>query len=300
MTTQSESIADLVAALAMVQGEIRNPAADKIVNVQGLKGSYSYRYTDLAGTLDVIRGALSKHGLAVIQTGSGTPEKPTLRTTLAHKSGQWIAGEMALGDVSKLKAQDLGSLLTYLRRYSLSAIVGIAQEDDDARSVQEAQHKDDRRQERRQTPLQQPPRPAPKPNGNGNGHAEPARPPAKSECREWFEKLISDTNHEWSAILGDENRDKEYKDVANIYECCNHLVKDWIAKGMLTKEAVTTNGKWDNAKVWRNIKAAWAGDIVATRGEARDYAHGRLVAAALAAGINLDAEPQPAEAPADA
>jgi hypothetical protein len=69
---------------------------------------------------------------------------------------------------------------------------------------------------------------------------------------------------------------------------------------MLTKEAVTTNGKWDNAKVWRNIKAAWAGDIVATRGEARDYAHGRLVAAALAAGINLDAEPQPAEAPADA
>jgi hypothetical protein len=144
---------------------------------------------------------------------------------------------------------------------------------------------------------QPPPRPAPKPNGNG--HAEPPRTAAKSGCREWFEKLIADTNHEWSAILSEENRSKEYKDIANVFECCNHIVKDWIAKGMLTKEAVLTDGKWDNAKVWRNIKAAWAGDIVSTQGEARDYAHGRLVAAALAAGINLDAEPEPAEATAD-
>jgi hypothetical protein len=293
MTHQSESIAELAAALALAQGEIVNPTATK--ENPGFKGSH---YADLADVLNAVRGPLSKHGLSVVQIPAGSYAEPTLRTTLLHKSGQWIAGEVPLkGELTK--PQTLGSLLTYMRRYSLAAITGVAQQDDDGNAAQEqAQRRDDRRQERRPPPPPQQSRPAPK--ANGNGHAEPAQGPAKSTCREWFEKLISDTNHEWSAILSEENRSKEYKDVANLFEACNHIVKDWIARGMLTKDAVLTDGKWDNAKVWANIKGAWRDDMYATQGEARDYAHGRLVAAALAAGINLDAEPQPAEAPADA
>jgi hypothetical protein len=53
-----------------------------------------------------------------------------LVTTLVHASGQWIKGEMPI-ITNKMDPQGLGSAITYYRRYSLAAMIGVAPDDDD-------------------------------------------------------------------------------------------------------------------------------------------------------------------------
>jgi hypothetical protein len=55
---------------------------------------------------------------------------PSIRTMLMHASGEWIGSEVALPSVPA-RVQELGSLVTYMRRYALAAILGIAPDDDD-------------------------------------------------------------------------------------------------------------------------------------------------------------------------
>jgi hypothetical protein len=89
----------------------------------------------LASILDSIREPLSANGLAVSQivmrsTTYGTePGGRYLKTLLLHKSGQWLAGEYPLPD--NVTPQQMGSALTYARRYALAAIICNAPDDDD-------------------------------------------------------------------------------------------------------------------------------------------------------------------------
>jgi len=58
-----------------------------------------------------------------------------LETVLMHASGEWVSSELAINPI-KNEPQAIGSALTYARRYALSAILGIAtDEDDDAESA---------------------------------------------------------------------------------------------------------------------------------------------------------------------
>jgi hypothetical protein len=127
---QSESINELAAALAIAQGEITG----------ALKSSknpfFKSNYADLASVWDACRESLSRNGLAVIQTTENvSPEAITVVTTLAHKSGQYIKGVLAMSPKDG-SPQAFGSCLTYARRYALAAIVGVAQVDDDANAAQ--------------------------------------------------------------------------------------------------------------------------------------------------------------------
>jgi hypothetical protein len=126
---QSESINELAAALAIAQGEITG----------ALKSSknpfFKSNYADLASVWDACRESLSRNGLAVIQTTENvSPEAITVVTTLAHKSGQYIKGVLAMTPKDG-SPQAFGSCLTYARRYALAAIVGVAQVDDDANAA---------------------------------------------------------------------------------------------------------------------------------------------------------------------
>ncbi len=129
---QSESIDALSAALAKAQGEMKAAAFNRV------NPHFKNKYADLAAVWDAIRGPLSKNGLSVTQTiepinGSGM----YLRTVLRHASGQWVSSMYPLPEGAK--PQELGSALTYGRRYSLSSLVGIAaDEDDDANEAQNA------------------------------------------------------------------------------------------------------------------------------------------------------------------
>ncbi len=129
---QSKSIDFLSAALAKAQGDMKAAAFNRV------NPHFKNKYADLAAVWDAIRGPLSKNGLSITQTiepinGTGT----YLRTTLRHASGQWVSSMYPLPDSAK--PQEMGSALTYGRRYSLSSLVGIAaDEDDDANEAQNA------------------------------------------------------------------------------------------------------------------------------------------------------------------
>ena len=117
-------IKDLTAALVKVQAEIK-PAAKKSENP-----FFHSKYADLAEVWNACRDALTKNGLAVIQTTSESMDGIVVVTTLAHTSGQWIRGKLLLKPV-KPDPQGIGSCITYGRRYALAAIVGVCTDDDD-------------------------------------------------------------------------------------------------------------------------------------------------------------------------
>jgi hypothetical protein len=54
-----------------------------------------------------------------------------LRTLLVHSSGEWLGTDWPVGAYARLTPQQLGSALTYARRYSLFPLVGIAGQDED-------------------------------------------------------------------------------------------------------------------------------------------------------------------------
>ena len=92
--------------------------------------SYTFSYAELGTIIDACRPALVKHGLAISQQLEHNGTGPALRTELRHKDGGIIATSFPLTRVPE-SPQQLGSLLTYLRRYAITALFGIATEDDD-------------------------------------------------------------------------------------------------------------------------------------------------------------------------
>lgn len=122
---RSETIGAIAAALAKAQAVMRNPAFDKQNSAyQG------FRYASLAAHLDAIRNPLSMHGISVVQpTAVAEAGKVHVTTMLLHTSGEWIASEITMPCGNTATA--VGSALTYARRYSLAALVGIVGEDDD-------------------------------------------------------------------------------------------------------------------------------------------------------------------------
>ncbi len=123
---QSEIINELAAALSKAQGEMQAAIKDKI------NPFFKSSYADLGSVWDAARPVLSKYGLCVMQTTEMTTDgsKIIMVTTLAHTSGQWVKSFLPLNP-SKNDSQGVGAAITYLRRYSLSAIVGVVCDDDD-------------------------------------------------------------------------------------------------------------------------------------------------------------------------
>ena len=131
----STELNELFSALSLFQGELEN--ATKEIGKPGI----TYKYADLAICLNTAKAHLLKNNLAVTQLlGMSQNGKQTMITMLTHKSGQYISSETELpaailhGSSGKNPVQVLGSAITYMRRYSFAAIIGMAQEDDDGNS----------------------------------------------------------------------------------------------------------------------------------------------------------------------
>ena len=130
---KSESIAALAKAIALSQLHVEN----------ALKSStnphFKSKYADLAEILNTVRPVFSANGIAIVQTPTFESGVASVETMLCHESGEFISS-VCSSPVSKQDAQGVGSAITYLRRYSLAAMCGIAQEDDDGQhAVQEPQ-----------------------------------------------------------------------------------------------------------------------------------------------------------------
>lgn len=119
----SEQINEIAAALAKAQAEIENPTFNKT------NPHFKSQYADLASVLNAVRPALSKHGIAIMQMSGMEEAGVVLYTRLTHSSGQWIQSVYPV-TISQ-KHQDIASAMTYAKRISLSAMAGVAGEDDD-------------------------------------------------------------------------------------------------------------------------------------------------------------------------
>jgi ERF superfamily len=131
---RSEQIGQLVAALATAQTEFEPFTKDK-------ENPYTHsRYADLESVIKATRPALAKNGLTIIQVPiENNPEQEAgAYSILAHKSGEFISTELLLPGTMKARdgatkydAQSVGGAITYARRYTWQALVGVAAEDDD-------------------------------------------------------------------------------------------------------------------------------------------------------------------------
>ncbi len=131
MTGHSEHVNRLASALAKVQGEMHSAIADRTGSPQFTRDGRAYRYATLTQVWNTVRVILTEHGLSVAQTCEPSERgEIRLTTTLFHESGQWIAGTMTL-PISIRTPQGYGSALTYARRYSLAAMIGLCVEEDD-------------------------------------------------------------------------------------------------------------------------------------------------------------------------
>lgn len=125
----SAEINEISAALSAFQGGVDQPKLEKEVKVKPRTGGeYKFKYADLSACVKAASPALKEHGLSVAQLINDGK----LITILSHKSGQWLKSELTLPPQG-VDYQAFGSAITYLKRYSYCAILGIvADTDDDA------------------------------------------------------------------------------------------------------------------------------------------------------------------------
>ena len=133
---RSPHINELAQALNKAQGKL----ADAKVTGKVKTPRYSYEYADLTEIWRVARPALAANGLAVAQTFDQINDSTYLVTTLTHNSGQFLESRLPLMKV--LDYHGLGSAVTYSRRISLAALLGIAPQgsDDDGLVVMELEN----------------------------------------------------------------------------------------------------------------------------------------------------------------
>lgn len=119
---------ELFAALAKAQNAVENATKGSI------NPHFKNRYADLAEVLNTVRPVFSANGLSIVQNPSFDGSLVSVTTALCHESGGYIIA-IASCVPMKADAQGVGAAATYLRRYSLAAVTGVAQEDDDGQSA---------------------------------------------------------------------------------------------------------------------------------------------------------------------
>lgn len=126
-------MSELAKALAAVQAQL--PQIGK--NAKADTGKYSYTYATLSDVSDAVFPLLSAHGLSFVCMPTVTDDGSfVLHYQLLHTSGGLLEGRYPLPLQGGPQAQ--GSAITYARRYVLTALVGVAPDDDDGHAAQQA------------------------------------------------------------------------------------------------------------------------------------------------------------------
>lgn len=150
----SAQVDQIFGAFAVAQGEVEQPGKTKKAVVETKNGGkYVYWYCDIADVLRALQKPFAAQGLAVFQMSPDIKEreyevhlenktikrigaKVEIRTVISHKSGQWLSNTIwAMAEGTGPQA--LGSVITYLRRYGLQLLAGVAaDEDEDGEAAQ--------------------------------------------------------------------------------------------------------------------------------------------------------------------
>ena len=131
----SETNSKIAPALVKSWAEIDTPKYNSKVSVKTKTGgSYTFEYTDLNGILAEAKRIFKENGIAIMQNSyteiAESGKYATVETLLIHSSGEFAQSEPLRFPIAN-SMQDFGGQLTYMKRYSLSAMLGIATEKDD-------------------------------------------------------------------------------------------------------------------------------------------------------------------------
>lgn len=210
---KSSTIGSLAQALSKAQAEIK-PAAFNAVN-PFLKN----RYADLGSIIEAARPVMTKYGLSFTQLVGGGNDAVEVETVLMHESGEFISTVMSLPlteERGKSAAQAAGSVITYLRRYSLAAIIGIyADEDTDGNATPAQAMKVDPRQAQQ---VKRQPEPE---------YDEPVQPPSVIELQDTKEIRKAMSLDDARAITNSEGT--RYGDIPT--DKLAHMLNAMIKKG---------------------------------------------------------------------
>lgn len=141
----------LASALANAQAELTDPLRTKVMAVPNRP---SRMYAGLDDLFAAVRPVLARHGIAITQTTERAGEEWVLATRL-RGFGETIESLWPFD--FKGGPQDIGSRLTYFRRYSLEALVGVAATHDDDAEAPQASHRDPKPAKGKATPDASPP-----------------------------------------------------------------------------------------------------------------------------------------------
>ena len=134
---KSESIVKIASALVKAQSKIGNPIKNQSAANNGKK---MYDYANITGYIEETKPKLAECGITVMQFTRTKEDLLGIETILLHESGEFISEEFYIND--KVKAlyngnplQNMGSILTYLRRYAITAMLYMGADDDDGAVV---------------------------------------------------------------------------------------------------------------------------------------------------------------------
>ena len=127
---------NIIQALIAARKEFKPVIKDKENNF------FKRKYADLENYIEATKDALCAHGLIVVQT----LDERGLVTTIHHAESEKTIHSLAMFKDTKTP-QEFGSQLTYLRRYSYAAILGLASEDDDANEASKTDPKPETKKE---------------------------------------------------------------------------------------------------------------------------------------------------------
>lgn len=127
----SESVTNGQSRLAtsLAKAQAKFPAVKKTRTAKA--GAYAYDYADLSDILHAVMPVLGQNEIALTQRYSVQEGTILLETILLHASGEMLSSVLPITNGGNPSAQQIGSLMTYMRRYAVTALLGIAAEDDD-------------------------------------------------------------------------------------------------------------------------------------------------------------------------
>jgi len=130
---KSESIAKIASALIKAQKEIGNPVKSQSASNGNKK---MYDYANITGYIEEAKPKLAQNGLTIMQNTKSKDGLVGIETILIHESGEFIGDELYIDNATKSlyngnALQNMGSILTYLRRYALSSMLFMGADDND-------------------------------------------------------------------------------------------------------------------------------------------------------------------------
>lgn len=124
---KSDSIKNLSGALTKAQAEFTR------IDFDAVNPFLKNKYASLGAIIEHSRAVLAKYGLSVSQPTVSVNGEVGVTTILMHESGEWMESTITLAladEKGKSSAQVAGSVITYLRRYSLASILNLYSDED--------------------------------------------------------------------------------------------------------------------------------------------------------------------------